>query len=114
MQAIVKALIYLPEHLSATSVLAQQARAHIEYRGYRLLGFVHTWEESLTLLRAKAASVIVFARPEHFEASFTPRIEFVGEDTIDLMQRGTPPARHRNERRSETGDSRSRRPRPTN
>jgi len=111
-QAIVKALIYLPQHISATSILAQQARAHIEYRGYRLLGFVHSWEDTLSLLRARTATVIVFARAEHFEASFEPRIEFVGEDTINLMERGAP-RKPRNERHSE-GDSRNRRPRPTN
>lgn len=114
MQAIVKALIYLPEHLSATGLLAQQARIHIEHRGYRLLGFVHEWPQALGLLRARAATVIVFARPEHFEPTFEPRIEFVGEDTQNLTRYGTPPpTRHRNERHSE-GDSRSRRPRPTN
>jgi len=112
-QAIVKALIYLPEHISATGILAQQARAHIEFRGYRLLGFVHTWPEALNLVRTRFASVIVFARAEHFEPTFEPRIEFVGENTIDLTQFGAP-ARPRNERHSETGDSRSRRPRPTN
>lgn len=113
MQAIVKALIYLPDHISATGILAQQARTHIENRGYRLLGFVHTWPEALALVRTRFASVIVFARAEHFEATFEPRIEFVGENTIDLTRYGVPSTRPRNERHSE-GDSRSRRPRPTN
>lgn len=64
MQAIVKALIYLPQHLSATSILAQQARAHIENRGYRNLGFVYTWPEALNLLRARIAGIIVVTRPD--------------------------------------------------
>lgn len=110
MHQVINAIIFLPVHVGMASPLAQQALAHIERRGYELYGVVHEWADALRLTRTGAASVIVFARPEHFEPDFDPRIEFVGETTIDLTRHGA--ARLRSERR--TGDPRSRRPRATN
>lgn len=75
MQAIVKALIYLPQHISATSILAQQARAHIENRGYRYLGFVNTWPDALTLLRARLAGIVVVTRPDDIPADHNWPVE---------------------------------------
>lgn len=112
MQSIINAIIYLPKHISLDSMFARQALAHIERRGYQLYSVVHEWRDALRLTRAGTASVIVFARPEHFEPDFNPRVEFVGEETTDLVRLGV--TKPRNERQSEAGDSRSRRPRFTN
>jgi hypothetical protein len=110
-QEIVNAIIYLPSHVKVDSAFAQQCLLHIERRGYQLSSIVHEWKAALRLTRTGAASVIVFARPEHFDPDFEPRIEFVGETTQDLTRYGvTRDHRPRNER----GDSRGRRPRPTN
>lgn len=111
MHEIVNAIIYLPHDIPLDSPLAQQALAHIERRGYQLYSIVHQWCDALRLTRSGAATVIVFARPEHFEPTFTPRIEFVGEDTQNLVRHGA--TRDRNERR-EGGGGRHRRPRITN
>ena len=111
MHEIVNAIIYLPRHISLDSMFAMQALAHIERRGYQLHSVVHRWCDAIRLTRTGAASVVVFARAEHYEPDFQPRIEFVGEDTIDLTRHGA--VRPRSDRR-EAGDSRSRRPRITN
>ena len=110
MQTLINAIIYLPRHIPIDGMLAQQALAHIERRGYQLFSIVHEWRDALLLVRAGVASVIVFARPEHFEPDFDPRIEFVGETTADLTRQGAV-IRNRNER--DGGDGRHRRPRIT-
>lgn len=110
-QAITNAIIYLPAHAEPDSIFARLCLAHIERHGYHLISIVREWGAALGMIRSRSASVIVFARPEHFEPDFEPRVEFVGEETTDLVRLGT--TRPRNERHSE-GDSRSRRPRPTN
>lgn len=109
MHEIVNAIIYLPRHIPLDSTFARQALIHIERRGYQLNCIVHEWRDALRLTRAGTASVVVFARPEHFEPDFQPRCEFVGEETQDLTRLGAA-VRPRNER----GDDRSRRPRITN
>lgn len=108
MQPVINAIIYLPRHIQLDSLLALQALMHIERRGYQLHSIVHEWHVALHLTRSGAVSVIVFARPEHFEPCFSPRIEFVGEETQDLTRIGA--VRPCGER---TGDGRSRRPRIT-
>lgn len=109
MHEIINAIIYLPRHIPLDSMFARQALAHIERRGYQLYSIVHEWGDALRLTRDGSASVVVFARAEHFEPDFDPRIEFVGEETQDLTRIGK--VQPRTER---TGDSRSRRPRITN
>lgn len=108
MHEIVNAIIYLPRHIPVDSMFARQALAHIERRGYQLYSVVHDWRDALRLTRTGVASVVVFARAEHFEPDFEPRVEFVGEDTQNLARAGAAQARH-----GRTGDSRSRRPRIT-
>ena len=110
MQGITNAIIYLPRHATTDGSFAKLCLAHIERHGYRLISVVREWRAALGMVRSGSATVIVFARPEHFEPDFEPRVEFVGEETTDLVRLGA--TRPRNERQA--GDPRSRRPRITN
>lgn len=103
---IVNALIMLPVGAAIDGVYARQCLRHIERRGYELAGIVHDWSTALTKLRADEAEVVVFARLEHFEPDWTPRIEYVGDETRDLAKPVRPP------RNEGPGDGRHRRPRP--
>jgi len=109
-QGITNAIIYLPRHATTDGSFAKLCLAHIERHGYRLISVVREWRAALGMVRSGSATVIVFARPEHFEPDFEPRVEFVGEETTDLVRLGA--TRPRNERQA--GDPRSRRPRITN
>jgi len=102
----VNAIIYLPIGIALDSVYSRQCMQHVVRRGYELLTIVQQWSAVEQLLKAGRAQVVVFASRDHWSDDFSPRIEFVGEDTVDLVRIGR--SRPRNERR--TGDDRSRRP----
>lgn len=110
LSTIVNAIILLPATAAIDSAYARQCLAHVERRGYEIVGILHDWATALVMLRSNEAEVVVFARQEHFEPDWTPRIEFVGADTRDLVKHGH--VRARTERHANTDDSRNRRPRP--
>lgn len=110
MHQIINAVIYLPPAVALDSMWARQCLAHIERRGYHLLSVVSVWADALTMTRGGQAQVIVFARQDHLTEDFCPRIEFVGDETVDLCQFGT--VQPRGAKPGEAGDVRSRRPRP--
>lgn len=110
LSTIVNAIILLPASVAIDGAYARQCVTHIERRGYELVGILNDWATALVMLRSNEAEVVVFARQEHFEPDWSPRIEFVGADTRELVRTGH--TRPRNERRTNSDDSRNRRPRP--
>jgi hypothetical protein len=107
---IVKAVILLPIGAAIDGSFARQCITHIERHGYRLAAVLTDWAAALTMLRSKEAEVVVLARREHFEPDWTPRIEFVGADTQELIRAGR--VSRRIERSANADDSRNRRPGP--
>lgn len=81
---IINAIILLPAGVAIDSIYARHCIAHIERRGYELVGVVHDWTTALTKVRAQEAEVVVFARRDHFDPDWTPRVEFVGQTSRDL------------------------------
>lgn len=104
---IINAIIMLPVGVAIDSARAKLCLIHIERRGYHLAGVVHDWATALVKVRAQDAEVVVFADPDDFKADWTPRVEYVGDETQDLARYGH--IRHRNE---SPGDGRHRRPGP--
>jgi hypothetical protein len=109
--AIINAIILLPVGAAIDGAFARQCITHIERRGYRLAAVLTDWASALTMTRSKQAEVVVIAQREHFEADWTPRIEFVGSDTRELIRNGRISARI--EQSSDADDDpRNRRPGP--
>lgn len=81
---LLHAIIYIPAHLPVDGIYTRQALDHIQRRGYQFRTIVQDWAQAIKLTRNGSAQVIVFARHEHFEADFVPRIEFVGQTTQDI------------------------------
>ena len=110
---LIHAIMMLPVGVSVDSTYARHCLLHIERHGYELVGIVHDWDTAVAQMRANEADVVVFAREEHFGSDWTPRVEFVGEETRDLPNFD---AIHkpRNERPQPGGDGRHRRPGPFN
>lgn len=109
MHTVLYAIIYLPAGVALDSIYARQCMEHVTRHGYELRSIVQSWPAVEQLLCDGSAQVVVFASQEHCDPNRTPRIEFVGDETQDIVRLGR--ARPRNELRSETGDDRHRRPR---
>lgn len=110
LSALIKSIILLPVGAAIDSTRAQLCLAHIERRGYQLVGIVHDWVAALATVRANEAQVVVFADPDDFQPDWTPRIEYCGDETQDLVRYGK--IFNRNE--SPSADLRRRRPGPVN
>jgi hypothetical protein len=80
----INAIIVLPPRTLITSHYGQQCLTHIQNRGYHLLTVTHAWQDVLAVMGAHLADVAVFARREHMDPSWAPRVEFVGQTTRDL------------------------------
>lgn len=104
----INAIILLPVGVAIDSIRAQLGLLHGERRGYNLVGIVRDWETALIKTRAKEAEVVIIPNPGDFDPDWTPRVEYCGDETQDLLRYG----RIRNEPTGETGDGRSRRPGP--
>lgn len=109
LSTIVNAIILLPVGAAIDGTRAKLALIHIDRRGYRLVGVVHDWATALVKVRAREAEVVVFADTEDFHPEWTPRIEYVGDETQDIARYGH--VRHRNDGHTDQG-GRHRRPRP--
>jgi hypothetical protein len=105
---IVNAIILLPVGAAIDGTRAKLGLLHGERRGYKLVGIVHDWETALIKTRAKEAEVVIIPDPNDFQPDWTPRIEYVGDETQDLARYGH--IRHRND--GPDGGGRHRRPRP--
>lgn len=108
---IINAIILLPVGAAIDGSFARQCVTHIERHGYRLAAVLTDWATALTMIRSKEAEVVVLAQREHFEPDWSPRIEFVGADTRELIRNGR--ISPRIEQSGDEDDSRRRRPRPT-
>jgi len=105
----IKAIMLLPVGAAIDGIRAQICLIHSERRGYKLIGTVFDWAAALSMLRAKEAEVVVLADPDDFKPDWTPRVEYAGDETQDLVRYGR--IRHRNDPPN-AGDSRNRRPGP--
>jgi hypothetical protein len=106
--ALVNAVILLPVGAAIDGIRARLGLLHGERRGYKLVGIVHDWETALIKTRAKEAQVVIIPDPADFDPNWTPRVEYVGDETQELARYG----RIRNRNDGPGGDSRSRRPGP--
>ena len=105
------AIMMLPDGVTIDSTYARHCLLHIERRGYELVGIVHDWDTAKAQMRDDKAEVVVFAREEHFGSDWTPRVEFVGEETRDIPSFDSI-NKPRNERPQPGGEGRNRRPGP--
>jgi hypothetical protein len=108
---VTNAIMLLPTGFGVDSTYARHCLLHIERRGYELAGIVHDWDTAIAQVRADEAEVVVLAREEHFDPGWTPRIEYVGEETRDLPSFDSI-RKPRNERAEPGGEGRNRRPGP--
>ena len=106
---LIHAIMVLPAGAAIDGTRARLCLTHIERRGYQLVGIVHDWATALIKVNRHEAEVVVFAHPEDFQPDWTPRIEYTGDETQDLVRYGR--IRHRNDPPN-AGDSRNRRPGP--
>lgn len=81
-----RAIILMPDGVDQHGVMAENCLDHCERRGYRVTMVAHDWEGALQALGAGLATVVVLARREHFDPSWKPRLEFVGQQTRDLRR----------------------------
>lgn len=80
-----KAVIFMPPDLPEDGLYTRQALMHLDRRGYVLACMpLRDWDSVLHILRHRLASVVVFARREHVDPAWEPRVEFVGEETQRL------------------------------
>jgi hypothetical protein len=87
MTTLIRAIAFLPSG-PIDDVFANQCIAHCAHRGYEVAGLVRgDWPTALSMLAAGLATVVVFARQEHLDAEWEPRVEFCGETTQALFRR---------------------------
>lgn len=99
------AAIYLPPNQPLDGKYAREGMLHVSRHGYDLKLMVHDWDTIVDLVRDRAIDVIIFPRRKHMLRAWSPRVEYIGEDTQRIIA-GKPP---RNERPYGTG-GRHRRP----
>jgi hypothetical protein len=80
LSTIVHALIYLPPGHTIDSHFAQICLAHIEDHGYKLAAVVHSYTDVMRAFATGLATVAVFARREHWDPEWEPRVEFATLD----------------------------------
>jgi hypothetical protein len=106
---LTRAILFVPQGIALDSIYVREGMEHIARHGYELVTLVHDWDVVLQLMGLRRVDVVVFARKEHRDPDWKPRVEYVGEETQDLVRLGR--HRPRNEGPSNTGDGRHRRPR---
>lgn len=72
-------------------VFINQCIAHCNHRGYTFAGLARDWPTALKMVRNGLANVIVFARQEHQDPTWEPRVEVCGETTQALFRHGPGP-----------------------
>lgn len=87
---MIRAAVFLPTG-PMSDRFALQGIAHCTHRDYQFSGLVRNWESALAMLHDGLVSVIVFARPEHWDETWEPRIEFCGEVTQALFRQAPGP-----------------------
>jgi hypothetical protein len=105
---MITAILFVPAGVALDSIYVREGMEHLARHGYNLLTFASDWAVVLQLIALGRADVVVFARKEHRDPDWTPRVEYVGEETQEIIRLGR--SRPRNQR-SEEGDGRNRRPR---
>jgi hypothetical protein len=104
------AAIYVPEGHPLDHDFFKEGVAHINRRGYEFCTIARDWDTVVDLVKNREVNVIVFARREHMRPDWTPRVEYVGEETKRIVAEETKP---RNDKKKGWGWGKSRRPRFT-
>jgi len=95
---VTNAVIYIPaaQHLAN---YADQCIAYCVVKGYEVTGVITTdWVDVMAVMAARAAQVIVVARPDHLDPDREPRIEVVDQGAshaVPPRNSGPVPRRHR-------------------
>jgi hypothetical protein len=96
--APVRAVIFVPE--SGDIVATARCLEHCQSRGYDVAGVVRgDWPAVVDMVRDSVAAVVIASRREHIDPTWTPRIEFVGDDPPAAAPAGRMPPRRRRPRR---------------
>jgi hypothetical protein len=83
---MIKAVAFVPPG-PLNNEYVNNCLTHMHHRGYKVAGLVRgDWEAALAMVAGGEASVIVFARKEHMDEQWEPRVEFCGEETIRLCE----------------------------
>lgn len=85
------AIAFVPAEELDLLVYVNQIVAHCSHRGYKFSGLARDWPTALKMMRGGMASVVVFARQEHQDPNWEPRIEICGEDTQELFRKAPGP-----------------------
>lgn len=75
----IKAAVFAPEEEIQNALLITRCLEHITAQGYVFDSIVSDWQQLLSMLREKTVQVVVYARPDHIDPSWTPRFELAGE-----------------------------------
>lgn len=84
----IMAAIFAPEEEIKNAALITRCLEHITRQGYVFDSIVSDWQQLMNMLRAKTVQVVVYARPEHIDPSWTPRFE-LAEEGPDLSATAT-------------------------
>lgn len=79
-QQLLHAIAYLPPGVPIGGPLAAVCRNYAERQGYALTGVAHTYEDILAMFAAGSIQIAIFARREHWNPLWLPRIEFATND----------------------------------
>jgi len=100
-----KAAVFMPEEEISNVALISRCLDHISKSGYTFDSIVTDWQQLMTMLRERTVQIVVYARPDHIDPSWTPRFELAGEGpgsiAVTDTAEGVPPSRssRRRERR---------------
>jgi hypothetical protein len=84
------AAIYIPPNQPLDGKYAREGMLHIVRHGYDLKMYVHDWDTIVDLVRERAIDVIIFPRRKHMLRSWSPRVEYIGEDPQRIVAGQTP------------------------
>lgn len=94
---VINAVIFVPEaeHL----VYIAQCTEYCQNQGYQIAGVIRDdWRATVAMLSTGLATIIIMARPDHFDPAWEPRVEFVSDAAAPQPAGGGRPASQRRRR----------------
>lgn len=88
---MIAAIVYVPPDIAGDGYYAQIGCDYINRRGYSYIGVYRTWADVEQVLRNGTASLVVFARRSHWDATYRVPCEFAEEETRRLPRMWPPP-----------------------
>lgn len=80
------AAIYVPAGDPLDGKYAKEGILHVNRRGYQMSTIVRDWDTVVDLVKNRTVNVIVFARRDHMRPEWSPRVEYVGEETQRIVR----------------------------